>query len=531
MPDPFAVSPSSRSLVSINTELLSYDAAPGGRSRRRRLLSAILPFTAVSLIAALFVVPSRPVSAALVPVPIQGEAPTEVSLQSARFDLPTEDAGARYSSAIVTAGGAEYRLMPMAGSVRVTMVDADTAAVVADIGGTLVHASVDGFADAVADALASPDVSRSVRLGSMPDGRPAITVFFDRPLGPGDHLLIQEAGGDGNLTVAPVDGNGEQVGAEVTIGSDGIAHHVDIGQQTADGAAAWSTVVPLARLAPEGGTAAGIRLSGSEVQAKVVPLVAGPDPAPSQAAQIGDPAAPVYASVGLEAMVQPAIDVDGAGCVAAPAAPVSVGQAVTFCYTVTNLGSTHLTDIRFDDPQLGLTSAELPVAAGPEILAPGQQVVVFYHTVAATRSSQIDTIVTARPVDADGNPISNLVAPSGVDTPGSIGVEDVPVTDDAPDALAATAEGESAGDVVEVPAVRAVDLTPTDPIEASGELPTELAFTGIPTEPWILAFLAFGLMFIGHTARAAFATTAPGTGLVARRSSVDQGQDQVDSRP
>ncbi|MEM7275944.1 MAG: hypothetical protein AAF547_22905 [Actinomycetota bacterium] len=523
MPDPFAAGSSGRGPISINHEPLQYGAQPLGRSRRRRLLSAILPIGALALVVG--TVAAAPEAGAA--ASDQNAAPTAVDVKSVRFDLPDDQGSStRYRSAVVTAAGVEYRLAPMAGSVRVTMTEPDAAAMTVDADGAVVGPTDAGFADAVADAIGSPSVSRVLQLGRTAAGEaPSLTVFFDRPLGPGDHLLVQESGGDGTLSVTPVDGAGGSTGLAVTVGPGGIGHDVDTGQRTATGAAAWGTVVPVAGLDPAGGSAAGIRVTGADVQVKVVPMIAAPEPVAPQpdGAQLGDGSAPVYASVGLEAMIQPTMAIDGAGCLSAPAAPVSVGQAVTFCYVVTNQGSTHLTDIRITDPQLGLTDAVLPVASGPAQLAPGQEAVLYHHAVAGSRSPQLDSIVTARPVDAAGHPIVNLIAPSGVGAPGSIGGEGAPpALDGAGSAVAAPGDG---AEMIEVPAVRAVDETPTAPVvtappstaaapssaaptEADVEPPTQLAMTGLPTEPWTLAALAVGLIFIGHTTYLAFAPAA-----------------------
>ena len=177
---------------------------------------------------------------------------------------------------------------------------------------------------------------------------------------------------------------------------------------------------------------------------------------------------------------------------------------------MTNLGTTSLTNLRVTDPQLGLVDAELPVASGPSILGPGEQAMLFHHAVAGERTEQVNSIISAQPVDAAGNPVEDLASPTGVDSPGAVGVP--ASTPPAADSAAAAVTTSASEGMTEVPATRANGevhasdgATPAaTAVAESDETPTELAMTGVRTEPWILVILALGLILIGYTAYTAF---------------------------
>lgn len=317
-------------------------------------------------------------------------------------------------------------------------------------------------------------------------------------------------------------------------------------------------------------------VSTSEAAGAVGPTATGLQPGPLQEGSDdggGQPSdGPLYASIGLEAKVQPALAVDGAGCLNSPAAPVAPGQAVTFCYLVTNLGTTYLTDITVADESLGLDAAELPLASGERTLGPGEQAVFYHHAVAGERAGRTESIVTAQPVDQNGEPVVDLVAPSGIGSPGGVADPSTPIPEDSPSASStepATTPLDESGSTALVPAEPVAPSTdqtdnsnaPNDaqgsppgsdgsPLPADeqpaiaaaaaepqatdvsgqtdragahddGAIPTQLAMTGVRTEPWIMVILAMGLIFIGYTAVVAYTTSTAG--------GRDRGHDQLDS--
>jgi hypothetical protein len=493
--------------VSMNSQYLEYDQPSIGTSWGRRVLGALLPAAAAAVA----------VGSMLVPVAAGAQtAPgSDLDVKSVRFDLAGPDAPGptSYRSMVVTEGGVEHSLEPMTGAVRVTMSEPSAISTTAVTNGVAVAFGDPTFSDSLAAALSSPAVADFARLGVVDaDGDVSIDIFYDRPLGPGDHLLIQEGNGDGGVNLTPLDVNGQPIGDAVRIGSP---YQVNTGhnQDQASAVPAWASIVDVRRFGTGAGSIAGVRLSGKNVEVKTMALVAAEPSGLTAVAAASDGEAPIYASVGLEAKVQPALAVDGAGCLASPASSVAVGQAATFCFLVTNLGTTNLTELRVTDPQLGLVNADLPMASGQPMLQPGDQAVLYHHAVAGERSDQVNSIISARPVDGEGNPISNLIAPTGIATPGAVGVP--------PSAPQAALEQPTAGalstaesapaEMVEVPATRAngTDLTAqpgqvASASEAAEPAPTQLAMTGIRTEPWILVVLAMGLIFTGYTAYTAF---------------------------
>lgn len=504
---PLPVPPSEQSgAVTMNTHHLEYQQPMIALSLGRRLLGALLPTVVFVMLGAAILAPA---------VAAQDPSGGELSIKSARFDIGTEEqpSPTGYRSLVVVDQGVEHNLGPMPGSVRVTMGEPHATAIAATVGGQQHLMGDAGFTDRVAAALTSPTVSDFVTLGNLSSGGPvSIDVSFDRPLGPGDHLLVQEGNGNGHVELMAVDAAGTVVGVPVHVGAP---YQVDTGHPQDEGTAtqAWASVVDVSRLGAGATPVAGIRLTGQDAEVKLLALVpladttAGVSEAASVTASEGS--TPVYASVGLVAKVQPATAVDGADCVTSPAAPVAVGQASTFCFLVTNLGTTSLADVRITDPQLGLDNAELPMASGEAVLQPGDQVVLYHHTVAAERTDQVKSVVSARPVDQAGNSLDDLISPTGIADAGTI-----------TETTGAVAGSGTAG-LAEVPATQAV--TGVGATAAQDAPPPQLAMTGVRTEPWILVIFAMGLIFTGYTAFAAF------NGAVSGRNEEACGHAQLDS--
>ncbi|MEL7210894.1 MAG: hypothetical protein AAGK32_22105, partial [Actinomycetota bacterium] len=86
-------------------------------------------------------------------------------------------------------------------------------------------------------------------------------------------------------------------------------------------------------------------------------------------------------------VVAPAITLDktvylgtnsGASCPGTQSVSGENGEAVTYCFVVTNTGDTTLTDVQVDDADLGIDEQTLDVASGSlASLAPGDSVVLY----------------------------------------------------------------------------------------------------------------------------------------------------------
>lgn len=179
----------------------------------------------------------------------------------------------------------------------------------------------------------------------------------------------------------------------------------------------------------------------------------------------------------------------GVGCPAAKSTLVDDGGAVTYCYTVTNTGNTHLDAIGLVDPIVTGTPTLLQAESQP--LAPGAS--AHYYLDAVAPPAALVGFVTASVVTA--NPVDDTAADL-------VGLADVTSTDGARvDAVAAAApEGPSpaAQAPAPAPAAPAVPQQPEPSPEgaptasATAEAPTELAFTG--WESWLIGAMGIGLI-------------------------------------
>lgn len=492
---------------------------PGDRSTALRTATAVLALAAI--VVSLLV-------AVLAPAAAQDGAADSESLRvkSVQFDLasaaapaddPLQPAGvattASYNSIVLVDGATEIALEPLPGTVSVSLDQASAEAMTAELDGLRLGHAAPEFANALADSISSASLHRFARLATTADGGPArMTVLYPRALGPGDFLLVQEGEGDGQIELTGVDGAGAPIGQPVLVGP---GYQWNTGHGPGDAGSSWITVLPAEALSAAGGPIAGVIVAGHQAEVKVVAL--GPPPAPAPAAEpdqpapapsetvpaeTGPPAAnaasaatepePVFASVGLAASVKSAVAVGGAGCgdPATSADPGSLdpGQAATICFAVTNLGSTMLADIEITDPSHGLVHATLPKASGPDVLAPGETTIYYYHTAATPEIATSSAVVTALPVDDSGTPIAGLVAPSSA-----------PVSEAPPEVSSPRATQSGEPDAAAPPA----SSPSSGPVAAAPPI-TQLALTGMVTEPWVLVVFAMAFIFIGYTAYAAF---------------------------
>jgi CshA-type fibril repeat protein len=105
----------------------------------------------------------------------------------------------------------------------------------------------------------------------------------------------------------------------------------------------------------------------------------------------------------------------GAGCPGLGNADIYANTDVTYCFTVTNTGTTILADIAINDAVLGITEVDMTLLSGTLPIAPSGTV-VYYYDATATGDLVNTADVNANPVDADGNDIPGIPDVSGVDT-------------------------------------------------------------------------------------------------------------------
>jgi hypothetical protein len=91
------------------------------------------------------------------------------------------------------------------------------------------------------------------------------------------------------------------------------------------------------------------------------------------------------------------------------------GADATYCFEVTNTGITYLDSITINDPDLGITEADMTLLSGLTPLAPGESLVYYYETV--INGDLVNTASTSgNPTDADGNDLPGLDDPTDDDT-------------------------------------------------------------------------------------------------------------------
>ena len=109
----------------------------------------------------------------------------------------------------------------------------------------------------------------------------------------------------------------------------------------------------------------------------------------------------------------------GADCPGSDLIAGEPGDAITYCFAVTNDGDTVLAPVDFSDPTLNITGADVDVVGGGSLASidPGQTVTVYYETTVTGGDVHNTASVTGHPVDGNGDPL--------------VGVENVVDTDDA----------------------------------------------------------------------------------------------------
>lgn len=554
-------------IVSINSYCLSYESndehellrrLPGGR------------WTAVAVIVAAVIVMAA--TTLLISTSAVGANEPEAKIKSAHFtigEVVADDASplsaegaavsASYRSLVVEDRGIELGLEPLAGTVGVTLDEANAGMLAAELDGLRIGSASPDFANSLADAASSSDVHRFVRLNGG-GAAVALDLTFPRVLGTNDYLLVQDLYGDSIITLTALNYEGAAIGTPITVGP---GYQWNTGHGATPDALSWASAVGVDRFGTDIGPIPVIRVSSENAEFKVLafaPAGTAAAPAPEQAAPVHTEVAPpveeakdgsladdgsgtttdaqtepaAYAAVGVDAKIQPAIAVGGEGCTTASDvanADTTIGQAATYCFVVTNLGTTHLTDIAITDSKLGLNNANLPSVSSAVLLAPGDQAVYYHHATVSPRSAEDLTVATARPTDADGGPVTGLISPSGANGPGAVETiptgksSDGPTRADAPPVLANVVTSETAAADVTASGVTAADgqapVAAAEPTRAPIEPVTQLALTGLVTEPWVLVIFAMAFIFIGYTAYAAFRQNMP--------TDENSGHDQLDA--
>ena len=91
------------------------------------------------------------------------------------------------------------------------------------------------------------------------------------------------------------------------------------------------------------------------------------------------------------------------------------GAAVTYCFTVTNTGTTYLNNITIDDADLGTSIANLNWVSGSQPLAPGANLVYYYEST-ITKDLTNTARTVGKPSDSSGQILPGVPEPSAVDT-------------------------------------------------------------------------------------------------------------------
>lgn len=149
---------------------------------------------------------------------------------------------ADYRSVGVDLAGAPHRFSLLGGPVEASVGGA-TDLVAAQIDGLRIGSSAPGFGEAVIQAMGSTSVHRSIRIGDGVVAAPAwIDLRFSRPLGAGDLVLVQEAGGNDLIELVALDSEGTVLAAPVVVGP---IYQRDTGHQTNVDERQWVSVMPV----------------------------------------------------------------------------------------------------------------------------------------------------------------------------------------------------------------------------------------------------------------------------------------------
>jgi uncharacterized repeat protein (TIGR01451 family) len=171
----------------------------------------------------------------------------------------------------------------------------------------------------------------------------------------------------------------------------------------------------------------------------------------------------------------------GIGCPAADVTQVVAGASITYCFTVTNTGTTHLDQITFSDLGAGGTPVFLGGGALP--LAPGATQRYFLDATAPKLPAggyHLNPKVTATAVDSSGAALAGLSGATGSD--GAV-------------IKAPTTPAKVQPKPAPAPAVKPAVTPPKTVTPAKTTAPKQLAYTG--WETWLVATAGIGLAAAG----------------------------------
>jgi hypothetical protein len=127
-------------------------------------------------------------------------------------------------------------------------------------------------------------------------------------------------------------------------------------------------------------------------------------------------------------LIQPGISLEktvysghtsGAGCPGQDLLGGTAGTPITYCFAITNIGDTYLTDLTVVDPALAIALNNLqPVAGNPGLpLAPNATLVYYYQT---TLTQDLDNTATVegQPSESNGTPLAGVGRVSASDDAG-----------------------------------------------------------------------------------------------------------------
>ncbi|MEM7337730.1 MAG: hypothetical protein AAF467_03720 [Actinomycetota bacterium] len=273
-------------------------------------------------------------------------------------------------------------LVPADVAVRVTnvAVPPDVQGIAAVENGTVTGLGSLAFLDAASRVMASADLRDQVVVEGLT--RPASEWGFDydiryaAPLSAAHHLLLQGRDGNGPIVLSALDVAGRPLSSVAPIELDAGAGWNTGYAPASQGAprAVRLSVVDLADVlaASEANAIYGFRVNNdSEADINLTVLVRGaPLVGPAdEPIEVVATDSPPSAAVEFTRTVHPGVG-DGRACPGTtPITEASPDGTVTYCYTVTNTGSDHLTAISISDPHVASAVTALDVDPGP--LAPG----------------------------------------------------------------------------------------------------------------------------------------------------------------
>jgi len=215
----------------------------------------------------------------------------------------------------------------------------------------------------------------------------------------------------------------------------------------------------------------------------------------------------------------------GGGCAGGELVTGADGDAVTYCFEVSNTGDTILAPVTVSDPDLGIDDGDMTVLSGDlSSMAPGDTAVLFFET--TLDGDLVNTAtVTGTPVDDQGDPLVGVPDPTA-DDDATVDVNP-PNLDPQPD-LAVT----KTADAVTVQQGGTVDWTiavvnhglgdDPGPVTVVDDLPSGLEFVSVNGDGWECSFEAPTISCVWDAPLLAGESAAPITVRTTATAGVDQ---------